>query len=126
MTLTLLRDEYIGKMYDAFIESLLWSEYDLTGEPMDTNYTMADIDQATREEIMSDCEGLFDSCWQVLYNLDPSQVGHDFEMTRNGHGCGFWDGDYSDLADSVLTAEAKVYGTLGLYVGDDGELYGHN
>lgn len=120
------RDEYITRMYDQFVTSLLWSEQDEEAEALDRNYEEDDIDQDTRDEIMSDCEGLFDQHWQLLHNLEPSDVGHDFVMTRNGHGCGFWDGDYAYPASSVLTQASKVYGTLGLMVGDDGRLYGHS
>jgi len=44
-------------------------------------------------------------------------------MTRNGHGAGFWDGDWPDDGDR-LTKASEAYGTFDLYVGDDGEIHG--
>ncbi len=55
--------------------------------------------------------------------LDPDQVAHDFWLTRNRHGAGFWDGDYSEPAGSILTAIAHAFGECNLYLGDDGLIY---
>jgi hypothetical protein len=53
-----------------------------------------------------------------------AQAGHDFWLTRNGHGAGFWDGDWNESAASALDAGAKEFGDFDLYVGDDGVIYG--
>ena len=37
-----------------------------------------------------------------------SEAGHDFWLTRNHHGAGFWDGDWE--AGSRLTLDAHAYG----------------
>lgn len=52
-----------------------------------------------------------------------SQAGHDFWLTRNGHGCGFWDGDWSEPEDVELTKAAQSFGQCDLYVGDDQLIY---
>lgn len=39
------------------------------------------------------------------------RAGHDFWLTRNGHGAGFWDRGLGDLGDR-LTEAAKVYGEV--------------
>ena len=48
-----------------------------------------------------------------LTEFDAGQVGHDFWLTRNRHGCGFWDRDddvYGDAATrDALDAIAKSY-----------------
>jgi hypothetical protein len=54
--------------------------------------------------------------------LTPAQIGHDFWLTRNRHGAGFWDRGLGDLGDK-LTAAAHTYGESNLYVGDDGQVY---
>jgi hypothetical protein len=48
-----------------------------------------------------------------------STFGHDFALTRNGHGAGFWDRGLGDLGDRLATA-AKVYGESSVYVNDYG------
>jgi hypothetical protein len=48
---------------------------------------------------------------------------HDFWLTRNGHGAGFWDGDYEEELGEKLTAICKKMGSIDLYVGDDNKIY---
>ena len=43
--------------------------------------------------------------------------------SREGHGCGFWDGDWPITGD-ILTKASEAYGEMYLYVGDDGKIYG--
>ena len=49
--------------------------------------------------------------------------GHDFWLTRNGHGAGFWDRGYSDALGERLTQAAEAFGGADWYVGDDGMVY---
>lgn len=50
-------------------------------------------------------------------------AGHDFWLTRNGHGAGFWDGDWKEPAATILDKATEAFGECNLYVGDDGKLY---
>lgn len=45
-----------------------------------------------------------------LITEDPDHAGRDFWYTRNGHGCGFWDGDWPEAAGETLTALAETFG----------------
>lgn len=51
------------------------------------------------------------------------QAGHDFLLTRCGHGAGFWDGDWAEPYASRLDRLAKTYGSFDLYRGDDGQIH---
>ncbi len=55
------------------------------------------------------------------------QAGHDFYLTRNGHGAGFWDGDWQDGEDKSrgerLSEAAHAFGGSSPYLGDDGKIY---
>ncbi len=42
-------------------------------------------------------------------------IGHDFWLTRNGHGVGFWDRDLGEVGEK-LTKIAESFGTAHLYV----------
>lgn len=46
----------------------------------------------------------------------------DFWLTRNGHGCGFWDGDWPEHGDELTDICCK-FSVIDLYVGDDGLVY---
>ena len=52
-----------------------------------------------------------------------AQAGHDFWLTRNGHGAGFWDGDWSENYSKMFDEGSKAYGTFETSLGDDGLIY---
>ena len=47
-------------------------------------------------------------------------AAHDFILTRNHHGAGFWDGDWFEPFGSLLTDLALTFPELELYLDDDG------
>jgi len=110
---------------DQYIETALWSSNDESddqgGEPLDRNYTRDDLAPETLEAIKADCLAFVDLADELL-DLEYSQAGHDFWLTRNGHGAGFWDGDWPEHGDK-LTEISKGFGEANLYIGDDGLIY---
>lgn len=50
-----------------------------------------------------------------------SQHGHDFSLTRNGHGAGFWDRGYGESGE-LLSKACKPYGSVDVYVTKRGKL----
>jgi hypothetical protein len=117
---------------DSYIETALWSSNDEStpqgGEPIDKNYGPQDLALETVEAMREDCEA-FQNNNQELINRAVTedgasfpQVAHDFWLTRNGHGAGFWDGDYP-ITGNELTKASKVFGEANLYIGDDGMIY---
>lgn len=122
----------------AYVECALWSSSDWSGVndidqlepiPLDDWATRADIAPETIAEMHEDCAAMIDAAKDIdgADWWSDEQFGHDFWLTRNGHGAGFWDRSYGDTpearAGDALTREAKVYGTCDLYVGDDGRIY---
>jgi len=114
-----------------YMETLLWSSTDETtpqgGEPLDKNYTVADISPECKAEMEADCKSFQEANADLLntaYNLhwDPSSAGHDFALTRNRHGAGFWDRGHGEVG-RALTDAAHAYGEVNLYVGDDGKIH---
>lgn len=110
----------------AYLEAALWSSMDncdeSSGEPLDANYGLGDIAPDTLASIKSDCEAFQrDHAADIGNNIE--QAGHDFWLTRNHHGAGFWDGDWSEEVGQRLTEASHAYGSVDLYVGDDGFIY---
>lgn len=107
----------------AYIECALWSSLDDEGYPLDHTYTQDDISPETLVEIVEDCR-----VFQELYATElheagaPDQNGHDYWLTRNHHGAGFWDRGYGEVGKR-LTDAAEADGGIDLYVGDDGRIY---
>lgn len=50
----------------------------------------------------------------ATFHVDDSCHGHDFWLTRNGHGAGFWDRGYGELGEQ-LTAASRPYGDAYCY-----------
>ena len=46
-------------------------------------------------------------------------IGHDFWLTSQGHGAGFWDRGLGDLGDKLTDTVQGFEGILGLYVESD-------
>lgn len=113
---------YLDRFVDAYVECALWASTDDTGEPMDDTFGPEDIAPTTLEEMRRECASFVDYAGDALTGIDAEQAGHDFWLTRNGHGAGFWDRGLGDVGD-VLTDKAHSFGSSDLYVGDDGKVY---
>ena len=89
----------------------------------------ADFSPELEASMEADCRDFLEGHADLLAEYEEAgrtmeQAGHDFWLTRNGHGAGFWDrGLPGDLGDR-LTAASEVYGSVDLYAGDDGMIYG--
>ena len=116
----------LDKFTDAFIEAALWSTMDEStpegGEPMDANYGVAYLALETLERIKADCAAFKEQHGDDIGD-DVERAGHDFWLTRNHHGAGFWDGDWAEGVGERLTAASHACGEVDLYVGDDGRIY---
>jgi len=106
----------------GYVECALWASVDENGEPLDGVYSVDDIAEQTRWEMLEDCVGFWHDYHESIIG-NPGRAGHDFWLTRNGHGAGFWDGCWGDKVGRELTDAAHVYGSSDLYIGDDGVVY---
>lgn len=121
----------------AYLVAALWSTTDNAddsgGAPLDTNYTLEHCTPGLLKDVIKDCADFQQQCAALLrdgfieernarrssYSIDD-RAGHDFWLTRNGHGAGFWDGDWVEPVGQMLTDAAKSFGEVDLYVTDDG------
>lgn len=89
-------------------------------------YDTDDIDPDGLKDIIQDCEAFQESNADLLELAGTEeQNGHDFCLTRNGHGAGFWDRGYGKVGEE-LTEQCRPYGTLDCMLGDDEIIYIHN
>lgn len=123
---------------DAYIITALWSSINFdTDEPLDRNYTADDLSDELRARMRADCEQFLAVAEPIITAaIDTGEVvcgpdfdeygraGHDFWLTRNGHGAGFWDGDWPEPYGQQLTELAGSFGEYAIYPGDDGKLWG--
>ena len=127
--LTIELPEVDPDFLDGYITAALWSSTDDDGEPLDSNYQDDDLAPETLAAMTDDCRRFLAECGQLIVGKsvyeskysDMELAGHDFWLTRNGHGAGFWDGDWE--TGDELTAACKRFREVNLYVGDDGKIY---
>lgn len=107
----------------SYVETALWSSLDDDGKPLDDKkYGIKKLAPATLQQMIGDCKQFqADHADDILEDL--SRAGHDFWLTRNHHGAGFWDGDWPDDVGKRLTESSHVWNSVNLYVGDDGLIY---
>jgi hypothetical protein len=129
-------DLRLARFVTAYIECALWSSTDESndqgGDPLDKNFNINDLADECREAMAQDCETFvnanasdIEACEGAVKTQSDvfSRAGHDFWLNRNGHGCGFWDGDWPEPEASRLDAAAEAFGEVNLYVSDDGRIY---
>lgn len=102
----------------------LWSSTGEDQEPLDDTYGVDDISPETMQAMREDVASFVESNRELLEQSEQSeeQIGHDFWLTRNHHGAGFWDRGLGAVGDA-LTKASHVYGSVDLYVGDDGQVW---
>lgn len=108
-----------------YIITALWSstDPDNNDKPLDDDFTLEDIDPETLKIMVADCIKFQQENADDI-NGEDSQAGYDFWLNRNGHGTGFWDGDWPEPAATRLDNASKAFGEFYLYVGDDDKIHG--
>ena len=81
-----------------------------------------DVDYPVSADSVASLQGELESFMDLVEDaliaskLSPSQIGHDFILTRNGRGAGFWDRGLGEIGDT-LTQWAKSFGSIeSLYI----------
>lgn len=103
----------------AYVVAALWSTNDESdesgGNPLDDRFQAGDIYTEKLKEMVEDCkkfqaENMADILtWDGGSTTPLEQAGHDFWLTRNGHGCGFWDGDWNEDVGERLTKASNKF-----------------
>lgn len=132
------RAAQLAKMVKGYTECALWSST-ADETPLDANYGVEDMAPATIAKYTSDCVRFLAmnapdlDHFTRLTGRDFASHGHDFWLTRNNHGAGFWDrymeagpvdrGTAEFLGKALTHAVRDNFPETDLYPGDDGRLY---
>lgn len=103
-------------MLNHYLYTALWTE-ELEGE-----YDVNDFSEEAKKRAKEDCDLFEEKAGTLLDGLDLSTVGHDFWLTRNHHGVGFFDDDYDEEIGKKLTEISEKFGEIHLEV-VDGEIH---
>lgn len=93
----------------AYIEAMFFTE----DENIGSGFTSDDIDLDSMAAIETDCGDFLEKAEGLLTSDNMEQAGHDFWLTRNGHGTGFWDREekvYSGKGE-ILSQLAHDFGS---------------
>ena len=112
----------INSFLEQYLATALWSSIDENDDPFDWNYSIYDFSEEALKQADKECDLFIEKAGDLLDGFDDTDIAHDFWLTRNGHGAGFWDGDYPDDIGDKLTKIADEFRELHIYV-DDGKLY---
>ncbi len=118
--MVLSKDEKdLQKFIDGYIECMYWTD------ELDKNLKMSNT---TLFNIFIESQRFIRVCNTFQCNPIPEgeygQAGHDFWLTRNGHGTGFWDKEeiYGVKNSEILTEMSKNFGQVWTYISDDNYL----
>ena len=116
-------------MIDQLTQTLLWSSTDDDGNSLDSGDY--EVSQELRDQLEREYQEFIDSLPDGFNAEDyftgsgdtTEQLAHDYILTRNRHGAGFWDGDWGREVGDLLTKLAQSRPEIEPYVGDDGLIY---
>ena len=118
----------LDEFTQGYVEAMFWTECN-SDNPELEDATFGDLAPETLAAIIEDCAAFQDAnaddlakayeTEKIVY--DESRAGHDYWLTRNGHGAGFWDRGLGFVGEALSIA--CRHRTVDLYRGDDGRLY---
>lgn len=120
----------------AYIECALWSSHTVPPgtdceESLDENHTIEDIAPETLAAMIADCKAFQERNDTLIHRAfyksqtryTAENAGHDFWLTRCGHGAGFWDRGLDQIGDDLTAVCEAYWPNVDLYVGDDNKIY---
>lgn len=112
----------MDQMLVAYIAAALWSSVDSDDNPIDSNYTPEDLHPDTFAIMKADVEKFLRENESDIGER-YEDAGHDFWLTRNRHGCGFWETpDWPKEAGKRLTEASHRAGERNLFIDENGKV----
>lgn len=110
-------------MTRAYLECALFTATNEKGCQLEKDgFSVDDFSLDAEEKAKSQVDDFRNGAGSLLDGMTPEQAGHDFWLTRNRHGAGFWDRGLGEVGRK-LTDLAHAYGESNVYVGDDNALH---
>lgn len=134
LSATVREADHIDTMTRHYVVCAIWSSLGDDGEPLDDVCDPDDLSPGAWAKARGDCADFAMQARHLLADLPLSYgahpdagsvwaaAGHDFWLTRNGHGAGFWDRGLDDVGDQ-LTRIAEGYGEAYAYIGGDAMIH---
>jgi len=105
----------------AYLESAEWCGIDdEEREAFELSVSPKWSDESIRRAEQT-CADFRSVAGKLLDGINDDQVGHDLWLTRNHHGCGFWDRGLGKVGDA-LTELAHLYGEAYVFFDAEAEI----
>lgn len=122
----------ITSFIDGYLTAALWSSSYTLEDGSTVELDNYEWEDGEAEKLQAECISFIHYAENALFEYSEKYkpngydvwecAGHDFWLTRNGHGAGFWDRGLGVLGKR-LTDASKAFGTVDLYLGDDEKVY---
>lgn len=63
--------------------------------------TIDEVSLPSLEKASKDVDSFIEKAGSLLNGMDEEQIGHDFWLSRNGHGAGFFDRGLGEIGDKL-------------------------
>lgn len=130
----LLDEDDVKAAEDDLLESAIWTgtrELSENGDDTEPLEPDVEIPEDVRAELVADWQDFArGNALDILRFMEATErgmghVAHDFHLTRNGHGTGFWDRGAGEVGDR-LTEACKAYGAAELSAHGQSEVFVNN
>lgn len=115
------REEVARIILPHYLESLAWSSTDENGDTIDHLEFTQQAQTRAFKEIQQFLEATESEKLEWWENWDCGHFGHDFALTRNGHGAGFWDRGHGEIGEQ-LSELARIEGEVYCHVNENLEI----
>ena len=108
----------------GYLRCALWSTNDVHGASLDARYSIADFDLASLDSAVKDCDqfrldGAAHLTSPPFMLAHAAKIGHNFWLSRNGHGSGLCDMFDHHQSSGALHGLASTYGAKCVYTSYD-------
>lgn len=102
-----------------YLAAALWASVDGEGNALDSEFDIDGVSEESYKQARLDMENMMVKAWDIVHHLqlEPESFGHDFWLTRNLHGSGFWDRGYGEQGKQ-LTSLAHSFPELHAFVSE--------
>lgn len=122
----------IKVILDNYLEAALWTDEEELIEnynkenPNDTlengHFTIYDFTEETKIKSTEDIKKFMELVGSAADGIDDGMIGHDFWLTRNGHGANFLDREYPEDIKNTLYRVASEFKGVNLSIDEDKKL----
>ena len=105
----------VKEMVAAYLEAAIWAD-----KPEEEDWDDAIWSPEAEDLAHFDCCAFLKLAKGNIKGWDMSQLGHDFWLTRNRHGTGFWDREFgTEKSREALTELSRAFGPADIYMCKD-------